>query len=488
MSGPRLTAEESGLVQLSAHGHHMALVNMAVLEGPPPPLDEVRARVVTVLHRFPRYEAVPVQVPFDLQRPVWARSNGFDVANHVTAATIDPPGGDDELLELISTLASRPFPPGRPLWELCVVDGVADDRWVLATRTHLAVIDGLRNDDLHTAVLAPERSDDRGRPVPASPGPLRLMGDAFRDLATSPYEQVRTVSSIFRRFTRPRPRGLPPVGELGYGRVRLSIADLKKVRSAHGGSVNDALVTLMVAGIRAAGDDVGTGDGQQGEAAAATTPGTGLRTAIPFAVRSLSRPGHYDNQIAVDQVDLPLGSSRPRSRASGNGATSAAVQRYKAVSAELDRYARDNMAVGGKLLTRMNGIAPSLLLALGARACIRQRADLAFVNAPGPPAPITTFGRPMVDAWALAPHPPGVRWSATARSYVDSVSVSLTGTAVAGGAAGPGRHAAGTGGAARGSHGQTAPRREGIRWNRREAPSPQGLIDPGQGQVTARRG
>ena len=108
------------------------------------------------------------------------------------------------------------------------------------------------------------------------------------------------------------------------------------------------------------------------------------------------------------------------------------MQRYKAVSAELDRYARDNMAVGGKLLTRMNGIAPSLLLALGARACIRQRADLAFVNAPGPPAPITTFGRPMVDAWALAPHPPGVRWSATARSYVDSVSVSLTGTAVAG--------------------------------------------------------
>jgi hypothetical protein len=101
------------------------------------------------------------------------------------------------------------------------------------------------------------------------------------------------------------------------------------------------------------------------------------------------------------------------------------------VSAELDRYARENMAVGGKLLTRMNGIAPSLLLALGARACIRQRADLAIVNAPGPPAPISPFGRAMVDAWALAPHPPGVRWSATARSYAEWVSISLTGTATA---------------------------------------------------------
>jgi hypothetical protein len=261
------------------------------------------------------------------------------------------------------------------------------------------------------------------------------MGDAFRDLATSPYEQVRTASSIFRRLTLPRPRGLPTVGELGYGRVRLPLADLKKVRSTHGGSVNDVLVTLMAAGIRAAGEGatgIAADDGQRGTSAAGTAAGTGLRTAIPFAVRSLSRPGHYDNQIAVDQVDLPLGSPRSRPRTSANGAGGAAVQRYKAVSAELDRYARDNMAVGGKLLTRMNGIAPSLLLALGARACIRQRADLAFVNAPGPPAPITTFGRSMVDAWALAPHPPRVHWSATARSYADSVSVTLTGTAVAG--------------------------------------------------------
>ena len=95
MSGPRLTAEESGLVQLAAHGHQMALVNLAVLEGPPPPLDEVRARVLTLLPRFPRYEAIPVPVPFDLQRPVWARSSGFDVADHVTAARIDrqPCGG-----------------------------------------------------------------------------------------------------------------------------------------------------------------------------------------------------------------------------------------------------------------------------------------------------------------------------------------------------------------------------------------------------------
>jgi hypothetical protein len=440
MSGPRLTAEESGLVQMGAHGHPMALINLAVLEGPAPSLDDVRARVATLLHRFPRYEAVPVAVPFELQRPVWARPANFDLSHHVTAAHLDPPGGDGELLELLGTLASRPFAPGRPLWELCVIDGVADGRWVLATRTHLAVIDGLRNDDLHTAVLLPERSDDRGRPVPASPGSLRLMGDAMRDLATSPYEQVRTASSVFRRLTRPRSRGLPPVGELGYGRLRLALADLKAVRSTHGGSVNDVLVTLVAAGIRAAGpagrEDAEDGDGHAGAGAGAgvgaTSPGTGLRTAIPFAVRSLSRPGHYDNQIAVDQVDLPLGPARSKPRATGNGTASAAVQHYKAVSAELDRYARDNMAVGGKLLTRMNGIAPSLLLALGARACVRQRADLAFVNAPGPPAPIAPFGRPMVDAWALAPHPPSVRWSATARSYADSVSVSLTGTAVAG--------------------------------------------------------
>ena len=212
MSGPRLTAEESGLVQLGAHGHRMALVNMAVLDGPAPSLEEVRARVAALLHRFPRYEAVPVEVPFELQRPVWARAGNFDLDHHVTAVSVERPGGHDQLLALLGGLASRPFTTGRPMWELSLVDGLAEGRWALASRIHLSLVDGLRNDDLHTAVLLPERSDDRGRAVPASPGPLRLMGDAIRDLATSPYEQVRTASSLFRRmdlrsasarFTRP---------------------------------------------------------------------------------------------------------------------------------------------------------------------------------------------------------------------------------------------------------------------------------------------
>ena len=44
-----------------------------------------------------------------------------------------------------------------------------------------------------------------------------------------------------------------------------------------------------------------------------------------------------------------------------------------------------------------------------------------------PPLGVDEFG----DAWALAPHPPGVRWSATARSYAEWASISLTGTATA---------------------------------------------------------
>src|SRR3954447_14347928 len=182
MSGLRLTAEESGLVQLGAHGHRMALVNLAVLEGPAPSLEELRSRVAGLLHRFPRYEPVPVAVPVELQRPLPARGGGFDLDHHVPAASVERPGGHDQLVALLGGLASRPFAPGRPMWELSLVEGLAEGRWALASRIHLALVDGLRNDDLHTAVLLPERSDDRGRAVPASPGPLRLMSDALRDL------------------------------------------------------------------------------------------------------------------------------------------------------------------------------------------------------------------------------------------------------------------------------------------------------------------
>jgi hypothetical protein len=396
----RVAAADSALLQLSAHGHNLASTSAVVLEGPAPSLDDIRERVVQLLPHFPRLEAMPVPVPFDLQRPVWARVPDFRLDDHVGTLTVDPPGGAADVERLISDLVNRPLDTRRSLWELWLVTGLRRERWLLAARLHLALVDELRSADFFSAVLLPQLELDTPRPLSKPPNPVRLIGDAVRDLATSPYEQVRAAGALFRRFRRPPRLPSASPADLAHRRVILKLNDLQSVRAGLGGSVNDVLVSVLMAGIMAAEPE-------------RRTP---IRVALPFAVRSLSQPGSYDNQIAVDHVELAMGDK-------------SAQQRYRTVSEVLDRFARDNLAVGGKTLTRLSGFPPYLLLALGARACAREQADVSFVNAPGGSSRVTALrDRRVVDGYAVAPHPPGVHWSATAMSYGGAVTLSLTGT------------------------------------------------------------
>jgi diacylglycerol O-acyltransferase len=338
-------------------------------------------------------------VPFGLQRPVWARPSSFDVRAHLRTETIEVVGSEQSTIEKLLVQEAAAALPG--LWELVIVDGLPDGHWVLMAKIHLSLIDGLHGVDLLTGMLVPELvQPPADRDITAAPSPPRLVADAWRDLATNPYEQVRLATSFMRRFRQPLVRRPPRrAADVSLRRTVFPLEDLKAVRTALGGSVNDVLTSLLAAGVQAA--------------ESRTTP---LRTAIPFAVRSLSRPGEYDNQIAVEHVDLPMGPAD-------------AEDRYRLVSAQLDRFARDNLAVGGRVLTRLTGVAPFLLLALGARACMRETADLCLVNAPGPPAALTAFeGRDMLDVYSVVPHPAGVRWSATARTYGRTASLALTAT------------------------------------------------------------
>lgn len=397
----RVAAADSALLQLSSHGHPMAAISAVVLEGPAPTREEIEDRVRELLPYFPRLEAMPVAVPFDLQRPVWARSPDFRLEDHVRTVDIEPPGGPAQVEALIADLVNRPLNTEKSLWELCLATGLRRDRWLLVSQMHLALVDELRSADFFSAVLLPHLELDKPRPISRSPGPLRLISEAVRDLATSPYEQVRAAGALVRRFRPPPRTTVASPTEVAHCRVILNLGDLQAVRGALGGTVNDVLVTVLMAGITAAEP--------QRQAP--------IRVALPFAVRSLSQPGSYDNQIAVDHVEFAL---------SGKDAQ----QRYRSVSEALDRFARDNLAVGGKTLTRLSGFPPYLLLALGARATAREQADVSFVNAPGGSSTVSAVGeRRMVDGYAVAPHPPGVRWSATAMSYGGAVTLSLTGAA-----------------------------------------------------------
>jgi hypothetical protein len=389
----RLAPADSLLLRLERSGHPMALVGVTVCEGPAPDLDRVRERVERLLPSVPRFRSRPVDVPLELERPVWAEDGRLDLTEHVRSAAfaIDT---DEPIAWLSERLAAQPFEGDRPRWELLLLDGPGPGQWVLAARFHLALVDTLTGPDLYSCVMAPRVTPPPAPALEGRPPPYRLLVDALRDLVSSPYEQVRLLRSAVRRV-RPEP---PPPAAVPTHQRRLVVPldALKAVRDELGGSVNDVLATMAAVAVGRA------------------TSRSDVRLTIPFAVRSLSRPGQFDNQVEVAEVELPASTAKP-------------TQQYRTVSERLDHVARENLAVGGRFLGRVAAPTPLVLLALGARASMGTDADVVLVNGPGPPTTGPVFTGRSVEAHAAIPHPPGAHFCITALSHAGHVSLAISG-------------------------------------------------------------
>ncbi|MGV7903969.1 wax ester/triacylglycerol synthase domain-containing protein, partial [Mycobacterium kansasii] len=83
----------------------------------------------------------------------WVEDRDFDITYHVRVSALPQPGSDDQLHDLVARLNSRPLDRERPLWEVYLIEGLADDRLAVFSKTHLALVDGRANVDLMQLLL-----------------------------------------------------------------------------------------------------------------------------------------------------------------------------------------------------------------------------------------------------------------------------------------------------------------------------------------------
>jgi diacylglycerol O-acyltransferase len=83
-----------------------------------------------------------VEVPFKLDHPYWIDDPDFDLNFHVRHIGLAPPGGADQLGRAGRPHRGSKMDRSRPLWEAYVIEGLADGRWAMLTKTHHATIDG----------------------------------------------------------------------------------------------------------------------------------------------------------------------------------------------------------------------------------------------------------------------------------------------------------------------------------------------------------
>ncbi len=381
----------------------------------------------------PRYRQRIQAVPCQLANPVWIDDDRFDLGYHVRRSALPRPGSLDQLRELVARIVSRPLDRNRPLWEIYVVEGLADGRVALLSKAHQVLVDGMHTVDLGQVLLdtSPEPKElgaDEWRPR-GRPSPLSLMTGAVRDTVT----RRRTITDTARSTTGAVLRGVgdtarsvgrvadaltnrapdhesPIIGPLSQQRrvvaVRTDLADYRKVREAHGGTVNDVILATVTGGLRAW--LMTRGESMRGIRQ--------IRAIAPISVIDDEMEAtSLGSQIAAHFVDLPVWEASP-------------VVRLHQVSYSFQAHKETGRAVAANRLTSISGFAPATFHAIGSRlAAVEPRAyQLSVTNVPGPQTPLYAAGARMLETYPVPPLSEGHPLAIGVTSYDGHVYYGLT--------------------------------------------------------------
>ncbi|GAA1481271.1 wax ester/triacylglycerol synthase family O-acyltransferase [Gordonia sinesedis] len=210
----------------------------------------------------------------NLDHPVWIEDDHFDIERHVHRVGVPAPGGAGELTELVGHLAGQALDRGKPLWEMWVVEGLADGKIALMLRMHHAGVDGVTSAEVlaQFCTLTPE---------PPELDPEQVMLTAGRSSRTA-----MALTGALNYFVQrpvamaqlvPRTVGIP-VGWLRRARsktampapfqaprtpfnaaitphrvlalTQLSLDDVKRVKDRFGVKVNDVVLAMVGGALR----------------------------------------------------------------------------------------------------------------------------------------------------------------------------------------------------------------------------------------------
>ncbi len=250
----------------------MHTLKVVILDLPPLPgvalFEYFKRGVERRLHLLPGYRRRVVTVPLGLHHPVWVEDPDFELDRHLHHRTIAAPGGRRQLEAAIAQLAATPLRRDRPLWELWMLDGLAEGGIAVVTKLHHAVADGgsaLRMLTDVTAELADAAEPDAGSRWTPEPMPTRrrLVRDALaeqprraRRLAALMRDTAHWTAELSRRrkaegrrvknpFTAPRTvfNCTLPAGRT-FATTRLPLEPVKAIKRALKVSVNDVVMAL----------------------------------------------------------------------------------------------------------------------------------------------------------------------------------------------------------------------------------------------------
>ncbi|MDQ3103550.1 MAG: WS/DGAT domain-containing protein, partial [Actinomycetota bacterium] len=162
--------------------------------------------------------------------------------------------------------------------------------------------------------------------------------------------------------------------------VRGDLGELRRIKQAHGGTVNDVVLSVVAGAL-----------GKHLRSLGHPTEDLELRAMVPVSVRAPEGHGALGNQVSAMMAPLPVWCEDP-------------LERLRVVSATMGDLKSSQMAVGANLLTELSDFAPPTIASQAARLQSRQRFfNLVVTNIPGPQFPLYVLGRRMRDLFPMVP-------------------------------------------------------------------------------------
>jgi WS/DGAT/MGAT family acyltransferase len=408
----RLSAVDAVFLEIEDERAMMHVGAVAVFEAGPLArpeggidIDRLRDLVEALL--VPRYRQRIARTPLT-GHPVWVDDPHFNLHYHLRHTSLPAPGDERLLKRLAGHVMSLPLDRSKPLWELWVVEGLAENRFAIISKTHHCMVDGVGSAELMTAAMAtspgatpPKAKRWRARPAP---GALDLaLGELRRGLGgglaalraaagavAHPLDAARALgggaASLGEAFgsalTRASATTLnAPIGpHRRFDWLRFDLAAVKEVKNHLGGTVNDVVLATVSSALRrflrARGEDVAHLD---------------FRAMVPVNIRRQDEAGSGGNRVTMVAARLPLEEPDPRKR------LARVIETTRAIKAS-------RQAHGVEVLEEISELGLTALFARFARMTALTRPfNVVVTNVPGPQFPVYLLGARMLAAYPLVP-------------------------------------------------------------------------------------
>ena len=397
-----------------------------------------------------------VEVPLGLDLPYWIEDPDFDIDFHVRHHAVPPPGTPQQLAEAISRIVARPLDRARPLWELYVIEGVADGTLMAQlTKVHHAAIDGASGALMLAAILD---LDPDHRPVigpapwepEAVPSDEQLLRMTFGEFLRRPEKMIRlgirttrelatatrsgglraiadmvaqpmpgALGDLMRRRLRSqhgedtdRPPALPPTHaprtpwnqvitpHRRFAYTTIPLEDAKTVRRAFGCTFNDVVMAVCSGALRSYLQHHDC------------LPKESLIAMVPISVRSGDESDAYQNRVSALLAELATNESDP-------------VKRLRRVQQSMMAAKQSHAAIPAETLMDYTQFAPPAIAARAMRMASRLRIadrmnppfNLVISNVPGPNAPLYMAGAELKHFYPVSALADGQGLNMTVQSY-----------------------------------------------------------------------